>query len=988
MYKTFLLFCIFITGMVSLVYQMVWQRYLAILVGSEARSAALVVAIFLLGLSLGYALFGYLTTAKVISTRKGLLKFYGWVEFFTAVYVIVFPHYFVLLQKLSFNGPISLIFDMFVIVVAILLPTIFMGATIPLMTMIFPQSKDKQKNREIDTYHAQIYGVNTLGAFIGCLGGGYLLIPTLGLPYSLFLMGVLNFLVSFVYIFNSLSGKLIPKSRRDDRIIDQDDNSIGNFLCYALVFVVGAITIGLEILLIRIVALTIGSNVYVFPTVLAIVVLGIGLGSLRIVKYLQKAALNTDSKQYNHLTSVLKRLLLSCVFLTFFFWSVPYLPSVINHIRVSLVTIPLTQFVYLGFIFIILSIPLIPAFYLLGGLLPLTYCVIDKNQKNYGKVCGYLYFFNTIGALVGAVILGYWLLHFYSIEDLFKFCIYTLLMMGVILSFTPGVAQDIWSLNNYKLKSFVLSFIIFYLGFMILMPQWDRRHHYVGLFRGQEKQSYHFQSWFLPKSYAGYPVFIEDGPNSTIAVLRGGFVDETTPISSNSFTIPGPDYEILSIIVNGKSDGSSWGDFPTVYATAFFPYLFAPSTDSLRTAVIGFGTGITAGTLGRLADVQDVQTIEISSVLARRHAIFDPVNFLLSQNSKVSVIETDAFKFLTHSKTRYDLIASEASNPWVVGVENLFALEFYESVANKLTRDGVLAQWFHTYSMNLDLIKMIFDNLSFVFPYVKSYTVGSDMVILAKKTPFADLGRPSPVIQRRFTESLVTRLNEIVGIKHLLNIKALELTNEVTSLYLGSLNSLGFHTLEQPKLTFGANKAFFLDESVSVYDITNHSLLTRHFYEKTPKLDAILQAVQEENPSACPYAVISHPFCPWYSTLTNFYGNYNQRLENPRESLIGYSQLRSMGYIPKDESFLTEMILFMLENFNINTHNLLIKELYAEELYDKAGMYLSELQKRSILTQAQVVETNNTMRGVRDILSKRSTILERLNQLHPEEDIL
>ena len=99
MYRNFLLLCIFITGMVSLVYQMVWQRYLAILVGSEAKSSALVVAIFLLGLASGYALFGHFTEKKHIKHRRGLLKFYGWVECVTAVYVMIFPTYLVCFKK-------------------------------------------------------------------------------------------------------------------------------------------------------------------------------------------------------------------------------------------------------------------------------------------------------------------------------------------------------------------------------------------------------------------------------------------------------------------------------------------------------------------------------------------------------------------------------------------------------------------------------------------------------------------------------------------------------------------------------------------------------------------------------------------------------------------------------------------------------------------------------------------------------------------------
>ena len=980
MYKNFLLFCIFLTGMVSLVYQMVWQRYLAILVGSEARSAALVVAIFLLGLSLGYFLFGYLTEQKYISTRKGLLKFYGWIEFLTAAYVVIFPNYFIFLQKLSFNGPNNLIFDMLIIVVAILLPTIFMGATIPLMTTLFPQSKDKQKNREVDAFHAQIYGVNTIGAFLGCLGGGYLLIPMLGLPYSLFAMAALNFLVSFVYIFNFLSGKLITQSRRNHDSFDknEDIHTMSNFLCYALVFVIGAITIGLEIILIRVLALTIGFNIYVFPTVLAVVVLGIGLGSLRVNRLVNK--LPAHLKKPNYLMPILKSLLISSMFLALFFWSVPYLPSVINHIRVSLITVPLTQFVYLGLIFVVFSIPLIPAFFFLGGILPLSYCMIDKNKKNYGRVCGYLYFFNTIGALVGAVILGYWLLHFYSIEEIFKFCFYTVLMMGIILSLTVPVTQDFWSLKHSKLKGFLATFIIFYLCFMFIMPQWNRRHHYVGLFRSQEMENYHFKSWFLPPSYGGDPVFLEDGPNSTISVLRGGSKQE----SPSSIVIPGPDYEILSVIVNGKSDGSSWGDFPTVWGTAFFPYLYAPSSRSLQAAVIGFGTGITAGSLGQFADVEDVQTIEISNVLIKRHPLFDSVNFLLSKNPKISVIENDAFKFLTHSKKRYDLIASEASNPWVVGVENLFALEFYESVASKLNHDGILSQWFHTYSMNLDLIKMIFNNLSTVFPYVKSYTVGSDLVILAKLTPFSDLGNPNPVVQRRFNEPFVTQVNETVGVNHLLNIKALELTNEKTSLHFGSTNSLGYHTLEHPKLTFGADRAFFLDESVSVYDMVNYSLITRHFYNEDPKQDAITHLLQE-NATACFQAVISHPFCPWYNGLRSFYENYQQGATvDPRQALIAYSQLRRLGFLPKDVSFLTAMTSQLTENFNSDIHKLLVNELYKEEMYDTSDVYLSRLQQRNLLTQGQALDIKRSMQPVKEFLDNKSFIFEHIDEIQSQ----
>ena len=152
--------------------------------------------------------------------------------------------------------------------------------------------------------------------------------------------------------------------------------------------------------------------------------------------------------------------------------------------------------------------------------------------------------------------------------------------------------------------------------------------------------------------------------------------------------------------------------------------MHAPLHNQLQVAVIGFGTGITSGALGRFAGVKNVETLEISHVLAQRHSVFDSVNFKVSQNPKVSVINHDAFKFLTHSDSQYDMIIAEPSNPWVVGVENLFSIELYKSARQRLSDDGVFAQWFHTYSMNLDLVKMIYSNLSVIFPYVMSYRVG------------------------------------------------------------------------------------------------------------------------------------------------------------------------------------------------------------------------------------------------------------------------
>ena len=91
-YRSLLYVCTALTGGVSLLYQIVWQRYLSILVGSEARSISLVVAVFLLGLACGYHSFGRLSQRNW--KRFQLLRIYGYVELLTAIYALLFPFFF------------------------------------------------------------------------------------------------------------------------------------------------------------------------------------------------------------------------------------------------------------------------------------------------------------------------------------------------------------------------------------------------------------------------------------------------------------------------------------------------------------------------------------------------------------------------------------------------------------------------------------------------------------------------------------------------------------------------------------------------------------------------------------------------------------------------------------------------------------------------------------------------------------------------------
>ena len=187
-----------LTGFSGLVYQVAWQKYLAILLGSHSEAVAAVLAIFLGGLAAGYALFGRVTRRFVERARaRGeapqLLRLYGLVESGIGVVRAALP---VPVQP----GPGALRphparrrglraspSTCCLTILLIAPPTVLMGGTIPVLTQAL-----SARLEEATRVHAWVYSFNTAGAFFGALAGAFVLIPWLGLDGVVRAMGLVN----------------------------------------------------------------------------------------------------------------------------------------------------------------------------------------------------------------------------------------------------------------------------------------------------------------------------------------------------------------------------------------------------------------------------------------------------------------------------------------------------------------------------------------------------------------------------------------------------------------------------------------------------------------------------------------------------------------------------------------------------------------------------------------------------------------------------
>ena len=262
------------------------------------------------------------------------------------------------------------------------------------------------------------------------------------------------------------------------------------------------------------------------------------------------------------------------------------------------------------------------------------------------------------------------------------------------------------------------------LALVAWMPGWPAEPFSLGLFRMRGPTPYTRagpEAFFRERARLLDVLFYEDDATNTIAVTRERG-------SSNG----------LSIVNNGKSDGNLVTDYPTMALTGLIPALLAENPR--RAFVVGYGTGVTVGELAALPEVEKVVVAEISRGVLRAAPFFDVGNQNASLSPKVELVRGDAYRVLLRSPGRYDVIASEPSNPWMAGVEMLYSEEFLSAAKARLNPGGVYAQWFHGYETDQKTVQTILRTYTSVFDDVAIwFTMGPDLILLGFTDRDADL---------------------------------------------------------------------------------------------------------------------------------------------------------------------------------------------------------------------------------------------------------
>lgn len=625
---------VFFSGVSALIYQVVWQKYLAILLGAQARATAIVLAIYLGGISVGYAVFGRWCRWK----KWNLLGAYAIVEIGMAIWALLFPTLFkgampfaAFLYRVFGVGNLAI--DVFLSLCLVGFPTFLMGGTLPLLTQGLARDL-----REASGTHARIYGFNTIGGCLGCLFAGYVLIPTTTLPFASYLAGFINSVIAAVawFVFAKAGEINQPAAAAKDERTDWKE--FFRFNEYqGMLLVVGALSgfylITLETVLIRLMGLATGSSNYNFTLIVAIFIFALGIGSL-LVRDLAGATVRRL-----FWNQVIVAAALCGLYFTTDYWS-----YWVHVVRVLLRDLPQAFFVYqamLGVMFF--AILLVPIGFA-GFSLPLCFHLIKDRKERLGERVGQLYSVNTVGCVLGAVGGGYMMLNFVDLDTLFKICIGASIITVVAaarLYFKESPSRPL----ELSFASMLTALVVLA---TILAPGWHRER-FVQPFRNTQPVAESFQGAEAFGKFLGRStnfVFWKDGPNTSIGI--GATQYQGKELSR-------------TIFVNGKSDGNTRGDFFTTILLAHLPGLLAKSIEN--TFVIGFGTGVTVGSLTRYPDAKSIDVAEISNFTISEAHQFDAYNGGVSRNPRVHFHEMDAFRFLEGTDRKFDLIVSEPSNP-------------------------------------------------------------------------------------------------------------------------------------------------------------------------------------------------------------------------------------------------------------------------------------------------------------------------------------
>ncbi len=665
---------LFFSGLAALIYQTLWVKQLALVVGVEVYAVTIGISAFFAGLALGNWGIG-----RWVDRAKNALWIYSALEFGIAITGVGATwalarsdRLFVGLQDtvgwLAWVWPFLLVG----------LPATLMGGTLVVLLRACQPVAGF-----VGRTSGWLYAANTAGAIAGTLITAFYLIANLGIQHTAWVAAAINFILALAAIalqpvWQTAAAVSPPPATPPRRQVS---------LALILYAIAGGLALGYEVIWSQALVQFLSTRAYAFAVVLATYLLGLAVGSW-VSSYW--------SDRLRHPWVVFGSLIAGagiCALASFTLTDIWLLKAqhdlgawalAVTHSRMAM---KLTTFAVVTGVFVLL--PTI----LLGAAYPLAIRLVARTQ-HVGADVGLVTALNTVGGIVGTGLTGFVLVPRLGL-------VYSMALLAGIATLLGAIAIR-QEAKGWGGKTAITIAVVGVVGLGGLTP-------------GDNFAQ------LLTMQHPGKLLFYQESVGNTVAVIEQ----------------PTPQGSFHRLYIQGVSNtGDVFPSLRYMRLQALLPLIIHPGHP--RSAmVVGLGSGITSGSLLAYPDLEERVTYELLPPVVAAAQTFVG-NFNVTHDPRVTIAVSDGRHELLRTQKQFDLITLEPPPPSASGVVNLYSRDFYELAKSRLAPDGLLAQWWPLATQNDEDSRSLVRSLLDAFPYVTLWsTEFHEMMLIGSMQPLA-----------------------------------------------------------------------------------------------------------------------------------------------------------------------------------------------------------------------------------------------------------
>lgn len=659
-----ILFITFLSGFSFLIYEVSWNRYLSLILGTTVVASTIVLMSFMLGFGLGA---NFLSKKIEIADKK--IKFLSFLLGGIGLFSLI--NFFLISKGLSQfysifdNIKIADFFSFSLIFLILLVPAFFMGGVIPLVSkMIISETK------EISTKLGNIYALETLGSTIGGIATGFVFLGNFGQTTTILIAVGINIILS-IFLFLKSSKVIENKTITDnpEKIIQEFDKQ-NSKIAKISTLIFGFTILALQIIWIRIFKTYFTNTSYTFSMITSFVILGLSLGSWFYRK---------KGTQIKNEVITLQKSLLSLAFLSFVgLFLLIFLPEILMFPFKNFGENPFFRTIIIPLLASILIV--LPPTFVSGFAFPLSCKLNTPKTENIGKNVGNILMYNTIGSFIGPAVATFILIPLLGSSKSILFCILIILFsVYYITKIKQKTKKNIENKSLFLNKNLILTLFVIILFSIIFIKEIK----------------------ILPPSIknTGKELLVyNENTDGTIVIVNE---KEKVLFGKSAY------------INNSQVIGSNFDAIKAVKMVGHLP--FFSGLECKNALIIGFGIGVTTSVVASYPEVEKIDCVELMPKLLDEAKYFSLFNNSVAKNKKLNLIKGDGRHFLQMTNNKYDLISCDPTHP-VLGSGNLYTKEYFVQCWEHLNAEGMISQYLPIHKLSLENLLRIIKTFNSVFP--------------------------------------------------------------------------------------------------------------------------------------------------------------------------------------------------------------------------------------------------------------------------------